>query len=58
MKTQICKDFDEWPKGQFATGVNDTVGKFTASVNNIGGNLPLVSTTPVANCHQYQQHWR
>jgi hypothetical protein len=48
-KTQICQDFDEWPKGQLATGVNDTVGKFTASVNNIGGNLPLVSTTLAVN---------
>jgi hypothetical protein len=24
----------------FATGVNDTSGKFAADVNNTGGNLP------------------
>ncbi len=31
----------------FATGVNDTGGKFAARVVDIGGNLPLVSTTLV-----------
>ncbi len=29
----------------FATGVNDTVGKFAAGVVDTGGNLPPVSTT-------------
>jgi hypothetical protein len=32
--------------GKFATGVNDTGGKF---VNDTGGKLPPVSTTPAAN---------
>ncbi len=31
--------------GKFATGVNDT----GAGVNNTGGKLPPVSTTPAAN---------
>jgi hypothetical protein len=41
----------------FATGVNDTGGKFAASVVDTGGNLspaanlPPVSATSVANCH-------
>jgi hypothetical protein len=35
----------------FATGVNDTAGKFAA-----GAVDPPVSTTPVANCHRFQQH--
>ncbi len=35
--------------GKFATGVNDTSGKFAASVSDTGGNLPPLSTTPVAN---------
>jgi hypothetical protein len=45
----------------FATGVNDTGGKFAAGVVDTGGNLPPaaklppVSTTPVANCHRYQR---
>ncbi len=34
---------------KFATGVNDTGGKFSAGINDTGGNLPPVSTTPVAN---------
>jgi hypothetical protein len=34
---------------EFATGVNDTGGKFVAGVNNTGGNLKPVSMTPVAN---------
>ncbi len=29
--------------------INDTGGKFAAGVNDTGGNLPLVSTTPAAN---------
>jgi hypothetical protein len=33
----------------FATGVNDTGGKFAAGVVDTGGNLPLVSTTPVVH---------
>jgi hypothetical protein len=36
-------------KSRCTTGINDTSGKFSAA------NLPLVSTTPVANCHRYQQ---
>ncbi len=31
------------------TGVNNTGGKFAASVVDTGGNLPPVSLTPVAN---------
>jgi hypothetical protein len=35
--------------------VVDTGGKFAAGVNDIGGNLPPVTTTPAAaNLHQYQ----
>jgi hypothetical protein len=33
----------------FATGVNDTGGKFVAGVVDTGGNLPPVSLIPVAN---------
>jgi hypothetical protein len=33
----------------FATGVNDTGGKFSASVVDTGGNLPPASLTPAAN---------
>jgi hypothetical protein len=33
----------------FATGVNDTGGKFAAGVVDTGGNLPPVPLTPVAN---------
>ncbi len=33
----------------FATGVNDTGGKFAAGVVDTGGNLPPASVTPVAN---------
>ncbi len=33
----------------FATGVNDTGGKFAACVVDIGGNLPPASLTPAAN---------
>jgi hypothetical protein len=35
--------------GKFVTGVNDTDCKFAAGVNDTDGNLPPVSTTPVAN---------
>jgi hypothetical protein len=42
--------------GKFATGVNDTCGKFATGVNDAGGKLPLVSTTPAANCHRYQRY--
>jgi hypothetical protein len=43
--------------GKFATGgvntsstnANYTCGKFAAGVNDAGGKLPSVSTTPVAN---------
>jgi hypothetical protein len=33
----------------FATGVNDTGGKFAGGVADTGGNLPPASLTPVAN---------
>jgi hypothetical protein len=33
----------------FATGVNDTSGKFAAGVVDTGGNLPPVSLIPEAN---------
>jgi hypothetical protein len=33
----------------FATGVNDTGGKFAVVVVDTGGNLPPASLTPVAN---------
>jgi hypothetical protein len=36
--------------GKFATGVNDTGSKF--AVNDAGGKLPPVSTTPTANLPQ------
>jgi hypothetical protein len=45
----------------FATGVNDTGGKFADGVVDTGGNLPPVanlppvSLTPAANFHRYQQ---
>jgi hypothetical protein len=32
----------------FATGVNDTGGKFAAGVVDTGGNLPPASLTPAA----------
>ncbi len=38
--------------------VVDTAGKFATGVNDTGGKLPPVSTTPAANCHRYQRHWR
>jgi hypothetical protein len=41
----------------FATSfasVVDYGGKFFTGVNNNGGNLPPVSTTPAANYHQCQ----
>ncbi len=34
---------------KFATGVNNTGGKFATGINDADGNLPPVSTTPVAN---------
>jgi hypothetical protein len=33
----------------FATGVNNTGGKFAAGVVDTGDNLPPASLTPVAN---------
>jgi hypothetical protein len=36
----------------FATGVNDTGGKFAAGVVDTGGNLPPASLTPAANLPQ------
>jgi hypothetical protein len=33
----------------FATGVNDTGGKFAAGVVDTGGNLPPVLLIPVVN---------
>ncbi len=33
----------------FATGVNNTSGKFAAGVVDTGSNLPPVSLTPAAN---------
>jgi hypothetical protein len=33
----------------FATGVNDTGGKFAAGFVGTDGNLPMMSLTPVAN---------
>jgi hypothetical protein len=41
----------------FATGVNDTGGKFAAGVVDTGGKLPPASLTLVAKkiCHRYQQ---
>jgi hypothetical protein len=48
----------------FATGVVHNGGKFVADVIDTGGNFstggnfPPVSTTPVTNCHQCQQHQR
>jgi hypothetical protein len=38
--------------GKFAAGINDTSGKFatgTAGVNDTGGKLPSVSMTPAKN---------
>jgi hypothetical protein len=35
---------------KFAIGVNDTSGKFAASVNDASGKLPPVSTTPTSDC--------
>jgi hypothetical protein len=37
----------------FATGVVNTGGKFTATVFDTGGNLPLVSTTPAVPVAKY-----
>ncbi len=42
--------------GKFAIGVNITDSKFATGVNNAGGNLPMVSMTPAANCHQCKRH--
>jgi hypothetical protein len=42
---------------RFASVV-DTGGKFATGVNDTGGKLPPVSTTPSANCHRYQRHSR
>ncbi len=53
----------QWHRWQIATGINDTSGKFATSslcvvntsgkfaagVNDAGGKLPPVSTTPAAN---------
>ncbi len=39
---------DIW-KSRCTTGVIDTGSKFAADVNNTGGILPPVSTTPAAN---------
>ncbi len=59
--------------GKFATGINDTGGKFCHQFRMCcwhrwqichrcqryrRQNLPPVSTTPVANCHQYLRHRR
>jgi hypothetical protein len=38
--------------------VVDTGGKFAAGINDAGGNLPPVSTTPAAICHRYQRRRR
>jgi hypothetical protein len=38
----------------FATGVNDTDGKFAAGVVDTGGNMPPGSLTPEI-CRRYQQ---
>jgi hypothetical protein len=57
---KICRDIRQ---SRCTTGINDTSskfatdtasaldtsGKFAAGVNDISGNLPSVSTTPVAN---------
>jgi hypothetical protein len=40
--------------GKFATGVNNTSGKFDAGISDTGGNLPPVSTTPAANLPRCQ----
>jgi hypothetical protein len=32
-----------------------TGGKFSTCINDIGGKLPPVSTTPAVNCHQYKK---
>jgi hypothetical protein len=54
--------------GKIAAGVNDAGGKFryrwqifppfSLALLIPVANLPLVSTTPVANCHRYQRHRR
>jgi hypothetical protein len=58
--------------GKFATGVNDTCGKLppvsTTPAANFATSSPCVVDTgikfatgvndAVANCHQYQRHWR
>ncbi len=36
-------------KSRSTIGINDSGGKFATGVNNTGGNLPPVSTTPAAN---------
>ncbi len=49
------------PMANFSTrfaSVVDTGGKFATGVNDAGGKLPPVSTTPAANCHRYQRHSR
>jgi hypothetical protein len=53
-KTFKQKNFNNFvwtPLGSrvFATGVNDTDGKFAAGVVDTGGDLPPASLTPVAN---------
>jgi hypothetical protein len=42
---------------KFSTSVNDTGSKFAAGVNDISGNLPLVSMTPVVNLPRCQRQW-
>jgi hypothetical protein len=47
------------PVANFATSfasVVDTGGKFATDVNDTGGNLPPVSTTPTANLPPCQRH--
>ncbi len=41
--------FSKPPVSPVATIVNDTGDKFAAGINDTGGNLPPVSTTPAAN---------
>jgi hypothetical protein len=55
------------PTANYSTsfaGSVDTGGKFVTGVNDTGGYLPPVSTTPVVNqrhwrqiCHWCKQHW-
>ncbi len=59
-RRQICHwPVSTTPAANFATSFPyavDTGGKFVNGVNDTGGKLPPVSTTPVANCHRYQRH--